>query len=178
MGNTSAHLLVFILTVNLLVSWGTAIASPRGDRVQSDDGTVSILVPPEWNVKSKTELPEEVKMAIFSPFETSSDLFSELIFVNADILQSGHTINDYIKLTLIGTTVLDTQVTIDGRAARRIVSKMKMQGQEAMLISYTVKINNIAYTINAITLQSSYDRWKKTLNEIILTVQFHGASGQ
>ena len=155
-----------------------AVAAPRGERVQSSDGTVSIVAPPEWKVD--LDFATGVKIMITSPLESINDTFAETIFVNSDVLQSWHTLDYYVETNMSNLNpqynlvrLSDTQTSIDGIEARRIVSKTnKMQGLETVWINYFVKVENVAYSINAVAQESSFKRWQPTLDGLCQTVKF------
>jgi hypothetical protein len=151
--------------------------------VWSADKSVSVLAPNGWSVE--LDIPRKgVKILLSSPYQVDSDNLTGAIFINEDALMH-QSIDDYIKHTVAEEEKLypnfslleDSNAQLDGRPARKLVASMTMHGMSTRAIQYVVENNGVAYSINALLHESSFEQWKQQMERFCLSVEFHEEQG-
>ena len=153
----------------------------KGERIYSLDKSISIFAPKAWTFDSNPQ-KKGVKLWVQSPYEYNGDPFQEIVYINEDALPYPiFSLDDYmdgftVKLkNKLKNPVIEEEsdAEVNGHAAKKLIISYTHLGVRAKAISYTIAINNIAYTIQGMTLDSAFEFWQAGIDQICLSVKFH-----
>ena len=163
----------FLRTLLLVLIPLSADADYEGTRITSKDGTVSLLVPRDWTVDS-VPFRTGIVMTLISPYRAPGD--ADKIFINRDTLGPLHRFADYVRITTnqahsmySGKKLSESQTSIGGISAHKVVSRLVMQGSPAIVVGYFIPANDQVYTVNLITAEDNYRRSEAFLNEVCMS---------
>lgn len=149
-------------------------------RITSDDGSVSISVPADWRADLKPNRPR-VKLAIYSPPESSADHYIESIYIESEQLKNDDTLERYVEwfkahmATAPGVSfVSESTVTANGLNGMRVLFRLHAVNRLDVVVMryFFVGATGTVYMVNAVTLQADLDSWQQKLEEICLSVSY------